>query len=746
MSDDSGRPEPRELNMHPSQHPDAGQFKWTPGPRQIVRSAAVRALNPWIRSIDLGELDSIDFGAVDIVSLDVFDTCVGRLVGDPTDVFRLVGRRAPEIVVTAIPDWGGEEWFAQARIAAERRRRPVDGEVTFDEIWDEMASSIADPSAREFLRADELLVESIVSIGRRAVCQFAERAARSTQLVYLSDMYLDAATIQGLLDAAGFPSAPVIVSSETGVTKRTGDAYRLVCERFKVAPDRILHVGDNYMADGWAAARARVRPVIVPSWKSRAVTEAPLPTPVSLDDGVALALAAHTADNDLPPAEVERQAATAVASPASTALAQRCGHAALGPLQIGFVSWLHHSLPEGVPLLFAARDMRDTRDLFRRTSSTGVFAGPDRTPHRTWYLHGSRRAFALAAMANGITSEDRDVFTAGRGLISERDLWLRMGFDDDDAPVRSAATTPRPFRDREAVWQSVLQHSDLVVERAQAELVEVGRYWAAEDLPLTGRAAYVDLGWRGTVQRLLERCVEALGGDLILDGYYLALIEEPSSRLRAQARGWIVDRGSPTSTRIGIETGIPIWELAFQAPEGSTRSYRDGRPVLGPAPASRPIQDALQLGGREFTTAWIDLATELDVAFSLGAEVAQPMLRLINTPTPLEASTLGQMEHTDQPGDVGIRSVVATATATRSVDPRRFSRTLRASEWRPGLLASMGLRRLGLRLASSGLSGLKLAGLMRRQRHDQSQKKPAGHAYTVRPMSTGGERAYRDRQ
>jgi FMN phosphatase YigB (HAD superfamily) len=656
------------------------------------RTVALLAMRPLVRHLSLADLDGIGLTDVDLVSLDVFDTCLGRAVADPTHLFVLLGRRSARqlgelgLGLTE-EDTGG--WFRSRRIAAESRARVAHAgrEPNIEAIYQELAIEIADPSMREHLLQAELELEHRFSVARAEVLAFARRVVESgRRLVYLSDMYLPSATIAGLLDRADFPKADVLVSNETGVSKANGDAYGDLCRRFGAAPGRTLHVGDNLRADGWSAARRGLRAIIVDRALldlRRELETHPVPDAVSVGDGVILALGANRAPS----------------GPAACDTARRLGATAIAPAQLGFASWLDDQLASDEVPLFCSRDMLDVRQLHERLRHR---TGRAPVSH---YLEVSRRSVGLPALAGGIADGDREFLTGGRGLISEAELWERIGLGHV-ATGQADATQGRPAAERDAVWARMREREDVIVGRARDELLEFRRYWERNELPTSGPTAIVDVGWRATVQRSLARCLRLAEIDVELRGFYLALLEPDGDGI--EARGWLVDGGRPVRQRIALEAGIPIIELLFQADEGSVERYRDGHAVRGPVSSTRHVQDSVQRAAAEVLDEWIrlqvpDRPTEL---------ATRPLLRLLNTPRPEEAAVLGSITHTDRLGSVStLRSVLPPSVGLWSLTLSPGSvRTIRSCEWRPGLFALGGAPRAIRRLVSTGLGGLKLVG------------------------------------
>lgn len=204
------------------------------------------------------------------LSLDVFDTALLRCVAAPTDVFRLVAKWA------ASEDSGCADFdFEVARVLAEKRARAIahrrngHTEVTFAEVY---ASLLLPPGWDRSRAAEmELAIERALSVVNPfAHALYARAIERGIPVVFVSDMYLSSATIEGLLRDAGYDAhTRLFVSAEyAGASKANGKLYEIVARELDLRPDEVLHVGDNRHADYAGALQAGFD-----AWHYRSVAE-----------------------------------------------------------------------------------------------------------------------------------------------------------------------------------------------------------------------------------------------------------------------------------------------------------------------------------------------------------------------------------------------------------------------------------------------------------------------------------------
>lgn len=647
---------------------------------------------------------------VEVLSLDVFDTSIHRAVLDPADLYALVPERVPQ-VRTALRGGAraaGARYRALRRSAESRARRlTASREVGLAEIFAVVAERVGDEPLADALRSAELELElELVRPSEPGLELAAAALERGRRLVYLSDMYLPSSFISTLLARAGLPDAPVLVSNEHGITKASGELFTKAITAMGAAAPMWLHVGDDPHSDHFGAVRAGVRSLLVekPSRSYRRRGERfRVPRDLTADDSLALGLAAPGASRVTPPLRA-RNAATRL---------EEIGEVALGPAVLAFTSWIADRAGAGAaPLLFCSRDGALPLEAYRKLAPRW---GATATAQ---YFHVSRRSVGVPALAGGLRESHRELLCGGRRPRSTAQLFARVGLDRSVAEggvrlVEGAAPIDDPLPPgaaRHLVFDLFKAVEDQVVERAQAELAEVGKYWASCGLSGSPEVVLVDVGWRATVQRALQDCLALLGEPTRCRGLYLSLLDHgplgPGS-----ADGMLVRHGRPLHRRAAVEAGVPVVELMFQADHGSVVAYMDGEPVLDAAPGSRDVADPVQRGARRY----LDSVTALDRSLRPSPLAVRPLLRLLNQPRPDEARDLGRFAHSDGlADDANAEPILPAATTARQLAPfAAAGRTrLRGNEWRPGLVAT-ATASTPLRFAASHVLGaLKTAGAL----------------------------------
>lgn len=191
-------------------------------------------------------LKKINITKYDVISFDVFDTLLLRTVGEPSDIFTNVGERL--MVETALGYT--PQAYKSIRQAAAKRASENKSYYSFDDIFLQypFEQQIIE-KAKEY----ELEEEEKAIYLNPITYSFLEYCASKGKIIILtSDMYLPAKLILDLISKAGGNTVVILtafISCECGSSKSTG-LFNVVKSSFPKTPaNRILHIGDNKIAD-----------------------------------------------------------------------------------------------------------------------------------------------------------------------------------------------------------------------------------------------------------------------------------------------------------------------------------------------------------------------------------------------------------------------------------------------------------------------------------------------------------------
>jgi HAD superfamily hydrolase (TIGR01549 family) len=621
---------------------------------------------------------------VTVLSLDVFDTLLWRVVPEPVDAFVEVGRSlvaAGRLRVAA-------EAFAPLRRAAERRARArsererATTEVSLEQVYAELPITVRDGDVDE-LAALELEVERSITFADLAVVELARslQASRGVRVVLVSNTYFSPSQLRRLVDREPFGRIrfdAVFSSSDHGRHKGSG-LFDVALAALDVEGHEVVHLGDDPDADVACAAKSGIRGVLL--------TRRPEPLPVVLErEGVSRGDAAvrrraplvdGTADFGLTAlrAKVLRRAeAAALPEPERTCWAT--GAAVFGPVFTGFAEWVHERataleaervfcvMREGAflaPLLEAAR--------------TGRGSGPAVS---TLWL--SRYVCSQAAIATASPAEV-EAFLHRRvaptlsqaceslGLSPARLRSLAARADDrlDDPVLRQRFV--RSVTEDDDVKTTVVAHC----AQARRRLVEHVVRTVGDD---TDEAILVDLGWGATIQAGLDAALAADGVALRTRGLYLITNDAAVERVLdgVVAEGFLGTLGLPDPAVRWIMRSPEVLEQICMPEVGSLVGFDDdGSPSTTPGcvdPAEHAQRRSVRDGILALQHEWGRYREVVAKEHHILDERVRPLLRtmllrFVVEPTADEATIFGSWLHDENWGSDSSETVLDGALAGR---------------------------------------------------------------------------------
>jgi len=200
---------------------------------------------------------------IEAVSFDVFDTLLVRSTAKPPDIFLRLEVEYVARYGRAFEDFARQREFAEWRARDLSRDRCGTPEIKIDDIYAVLNRQYDVSPARE------IELELASCFPRKAVVDFYHACRkRGLKVFILSDMYLPQPVIESMLRRCGVDHWDLfLLSCEIKESKDQGGLYRVLKQRaaesFGLAPDRIMHVGDNPNGDVRQAQQAGLfaRPV-----------------------------------------------------------------------------------------------------------------------------------------------------------------------------------------------------------------------------------------------------------------------------------------------------------------------------------------------------------------------------------------------------------------------------------------------------------------------------------------------------
>lgn len=564
---------------------------------------------------------------IELLSLDFFDTLVTRAVAQPTHVFAVVEER---LVRERGRRWRG---LALHRVRAEARAREAAAgddsfrDVTFAEILAQLA---------EAMSLDAVEVDLVDSIEKRTEQELAravpfgrelleEARRRGIPVVVVSDNYMPAGQLLAMAHAAGLDALEIdhiFVSCEHDGMKHNGRLFRDLLDAVKIAPRRILHVGDDRVADveqpsrlGMATHRdARLRVT-----HRHMENTSPAVLPLSrIEAGLRDEMLGTGWDT------VRAMGAGPIAVLVAAQIAD-----VLGAMSTKTVDGVY----------FASRDGWLAHQVWQRCAP--VHGG---TPGR--YLSFSRSVFGRAS----ITTVDEHVarrFIDDHETLTVRQLETRFGC----SLVAPGGTDAAMGAD--AARALLVANSDAVVAASRALRARVVGHLRSTGILEPGHHVVVDLGWTGaSVADLADIVRTESNGASTIEGRFMGLYWRATpQRTRLAMNAVAMDDIGPLADNVRLLGVIRYFEALMTAPHGSVVDFEG--PEGGFAPVHAP-NEAEESQHRAILAPLAEAA--IDSAAAIVAGVHPSGVSMADLGRDVAWATMMQAAHTPRSDEVAVMS------------------------------------------------------------------------------------------
>ncbi|MDP9019918.1 MAG: HAD family hydrolase, partial [Actinomycetota bacterium] len=619
-----------------------------------------------------------------VLSLDVFDTLLWRVVPEPVDAFLLVGRALEAEGHLRVPPEG----FARLREAAEVEARATSvqerstPEVSLPEIYACLRGAVTGDVAPARLADVEVEVERSLTFPDLAVVDLARslKASLGVRVAVVSDTYFSAAQLHRLLDREPFVAMgieAVFTSSDKRRNKGSG-LYDVVLSSLGVAPGDVLHLGDHPEADVACAARKGIhsvrldrRPEPLPEVLAReglsrgdALRRSRAPLAGGAGDFGLTALRAKAlrrCDGASLPEELRPWWATGVT--------------VFGPVFTAFAEWVHErAAAAGAGEVFCV--MREGAFLAPLVEAARRQPGAGARASTLWV---SRHVCTQAAVVEASTAE-LEAFLHRRQAPTLALACEGLGLAPAELPGLADRAGDR--LDDEALRRRFLRAvagSGELRARVSAHCSTVRRRLVDHVVRAVGRSSgpvvLVDLGWGATIQAALDVALRAEGVELRTLGLYLITNEAAVGRMLdgVAAEGFLGTVGLPDPAIRWIMRSPEVLEQVCMPEVGSLQGFDDrGEPVTAPAAPGRPDQReqrrAVQDGVLAFQQEWGRYRDVVPAEHHALSGAAQPLLRtmllrFVVEPTIEEATMFGSWLHDENWGSGASEAVLSTALA-----------------------------------------------------------------------------------
>lgn len=146
----------------------------------------------------------------------------------------------------------------------------------------------------------------------------------------------------------------------------------------------------------------------------------------------------------------------------------------------------------------------------------------------------------------------------------------------EDIGERGQGEVPVPYARLEKIKEK-LWHSEIfleaVIRHSREAVPALTGYLTQEGLMEETKAALVDSGWVGSMQKTLNRTLKSMGRKEALEGYYWGIYELPPHVIRQQYHCYYFSPEGQIREKVNFNNNL--FEAIFSAPHGMTLGYKE---------------------------------------------------------------------------------------------------------------------------------------------------------------------------
>lgn len=552
---------------------------------------------------------------VEVVSFDIFDTLIRRIVNNPEAVFDIVGKQFGILNFRELRE--KNQMLASQKVEREKRIPHAD----INEIYKYIEEHEQMEINWENVKQTEVDVETDCLVCNKEISQiyqFAKEAGK--RIIIVSDMYLVRKQIEPILQKCGYTDYDALyLSSEVHATKYNGDIFNLVCEREGVVPENILHIGDNKTADVENARKYGLNAV---HYKQALMPEARKSTFVSpVDIGTAEYVVGRKSN-----------------------FWYQLGAYVGGPLYLGLYIWLKNQIKEiGCKKIFLlARDGYNLHQILKKEENINA-----------QYLYMSRRAILLGGISE-IDDETLDIlppFTFGQTV---REILEYLGVEKECSNNLEGAGIPnleyiiKDVEDMEKMKKLYVLNKDGFLKKCEEERKYAYKYFKSTGF-FDEDSIVFDCGWNGSSQYLMDRFLKCVNYDKQNRFLYVGILDSVRSRKQLKDkmyRTYLFNYNSNRVMQEKIKEAIVLFELFFGAPEESVYTYGKEGVIFEKTGIDDSYKKELCNGICDFVECAALFIQKYKIDISAENAIGG-VARLVNEPTLEEAKIIGDLKNVD---------------------------------------------------------------------------------------------------
>lgn len=552
----------------------------------------------------------------EIVSFDIFDTLIQRMVPDPSDVFELMSNCFSKSID-----------LKKIRIQAEREARLSSHfeEITIEEIYDYFPTNFTAAEKLRLIKMEREL-ELSICIPKKEIKQIYDYAvSKKKRIIFTSDMYLDRKTVESILNKCGYNKYETLyLSSELRKTKRSGSLFKHILIEKSIPPKKLFHIGDNIKSD-------YLRPSTIGINAKFLIKRNHSYSKGNLEGFI---LEKFLVENK------------------KKNFFEQFGYEAIGPILFGFSTHLSKELEDNpdLNLFFLSRDGKIMKKALEIIAPEYL--------QRINYLYGSRRAIIVPSLSDCKNIEEILKKFKLRKYESIQSILKRFGIEKNNREFRDikAQYLIDPMQkvdstvfQNETVYRKIIESYLSEIKQNAFEEKEIYQMYLEKE-NFTGKIGLVDIGWYGNMQNAIENITRNFQ-NINIYGYYLGNM---NNKKKSNSYGYLFDADKNPKIKENVQLIIGLFEFFFTTDHGSVIKMISKNDNIIPLLDKFEYEDndnwgkieSIQKGALQFISEFHSLKIASIINLSVES-LTTPLFKRIITPNLTDAEIFGEFSFFD---------------------------------------------------------------------------------------------------
>ncbi len=469
---------------------------------------------------------------VDLVSFDLYDTLITRLVQKPEDIFYIVEEVYNQHFNRKINN------FKRERINAEikARKNSKFNEINLNDIYNILKGVYNKYNLNALKDIEKELENRLIIVNENIFevlnyCKICEK-----KIIISSDIYLEQNLIKEILKNNQIYYDDLFISCELNVKKSDGNMFKHIINNYKIKANKILHIGDNIKSD-----------FLIPKFLGLKVYRIKNKKPKKYIN-YKVGLLNKYIEYNLKQKNVNNYF-------------YNFGYKNLGPLIFGFCEYLNSNINSNSNIIFLSREGKFILECFNilnKSKNQCKYMNVSRKSITNCLLSSKQNIEKVIKMQSVSQNETVEMFLNRLNLTNN-------SFIINELKKYNISLLAKYFN--EEIRYKLAEIIELACQNISKKDYDNFNLYLKQ-LDFNNDTIVVDIGWNGTMQDLLQIFLDKQ--NIKIKGYYLGVRKKRKTELK---QGYLFN-GNNDEFEMASRGMVGFLETLFAANHGSTAFYK----------------------------------------------------------------------------------------------------------------------------------------------------------------------------